>query len=211
MGFIYWVLQKFFKALTSLYFRKTHVVGLENIPEEGPVIICCNHSNQFIDAFMIGSIIKQQLSFTIAASSFQKPIIGKIAKAVKAIPVKRPEDSKKKSEGKLIFLFSEKIKLNNNESNCLASKKTSFIVKGYHTKFLQVDNEMEKGWSILVTNIIIPIKNVIDDETMEVLYVEDVEKLFDENDENKEYDFYVCKHYYNYYFHFSNSVYSKNR
>lgn len=52
----------------------------------------------------------RQLSFTIAASSFGKPVIGPVAKALKSIPVSRPEDHKIKGKGKLVFISTKDIK-----------------------------------------------------------------------------------------------------
>jgi len=194
MGFIYFILHKFFKSIISLYFRKIYTVGLENVPEEGPVIICCNHSNQFIDAFLIGSILKQELSYTIAASSFSKPVIGKLAEAVKAIPVKRPEDSKKKAEGRISFIDLKLLEIGNDnkdENQSFPQIKKTILIKGKKTKFTEVENTMGKGWSVLITNLIFPVKKIIDDETIEVGVIEGMEAV----KENEEYEFFVSKYF----------------
>ena len=60
---------------------------------------------------MILSNTDRQLSFTIAASSLTKPVIGPIAKALKSIPVARPEDHKIKGKGKIIFNSSTEIEV----------------------------------------------------------------------------------------------------
>jgi len=52
---------------------------------------------------MIMANTRREISFTMAASSFSKPVVGHIAKALKSIPVHRPEDHKKQGTGKIRF------------------------------------------------------------------------------------------------------------
>lgn len=101
MGFIYYVVKSISQTTTKVYFKTTYVIGQENIPEDGPLIICGNHSNQFIDPMMIMNYCNREISFTMAASSYNKKIIGSIAKLLNVIPVNRPEDYKIKGKGKL--------------------------------------------------------------------------------------------------------------
>jgi 1-acyl-sn-glycerol-3-phosphate acyltransferase len=166
MFLIYWLIKKFAQAIASIYFKKIHVVGLSNIPKEGPVIFCGNHANQFIDPIMIASNTVRQLSFTIAASSFSKPIVGDVARAVKAIPVKRPEDSKVKGVGKLVI-----------SGNKITGKGTQFVDQG---------EKIGKGWSLLISNKTVVVKNVIDNENLEINPSDEIEHLY-----NKELDFFV--------------------
>jgi glycerol-3-phosphate O-acyltransferase/dihydroxyacetone phosphate acyltransferase len=99
------------KSAVGIYFRKIYVVGEDNIPYDGPVIICGNHSNQFIDPMMILKYSKRKVNFTMAASSYNKPTIGTCAKLINVIPVNRPEDYKKKGIGKAYFINSSEIKV----------------------------------------------------------------------------------------------------
>ena len=52
---------------------------------------------------MIMANTKREISFTMAASSYSKPVVGQLAKALKVIPVHRPEDHKKLGTGKIRF------------------------------------------------------------------------------------------------------------
>jgi len=101
---------KCLRGVLSLYFRKIYVIGAENIPQDGPVIICGNHANQFIDPMMIISHCDREICFTMAASSYAKPVVGQIAKLMNVIPVFRPEDSKKKGAGKVEIISETHIK-----------------------------------------------------------------------------------------------------
>jgi len=67
------------------------------------LIICGNHANQFIDPMMIMANTTREITFTMAASSYSKPVIGQLAKAIRVIPVHRPEDHKKPGTGKIRF------------------------------------------------------------------------------------------------------------
>lgn len=157
MNFIYWIIQKFSQTIKSLYFSKVHVVGRENIPRDGPVIFCGNHANQFIDPIMIISYVPRQMSFTIAASSFSKPLIGDAARLLKAIPVKRPEDSKVKGNGKLTISQSK--------------------IVGIGTNFVEQGEKLGKGWSLLIGAKTIVVKTVIDKENLEIVASQESEEL----------------------------------
>lgn len=75
------------------------MVGSENIPSEGPLIICCNHANQFVDASLILANLKRQPYFIGAAKSFKRPIIGTLMKQCQAIPVERAQDLRRDGKG----------------------------------------------------------------------------------------------------------------
>ena len=100
---VYTSLKIFLQQVTGSYFRNIHVSGIQNMPMEGPTILCCNHSNQFMDAMLIISHCPRPLSFCFAASSYNKPIVGYLAKKINVIPVYRPEDSKILGKGKIIM------------------------------------------------------------------------------------------------------------
>lgn len=157
MAIIQFVLKKFAQAVKSMYFKNVNIIGLENVPNDGPIIICGNHANQFIDPILIGSILDRELSFTIAASSFSKPVLGDMAKAAKAIPVKRPEDSKVKAQGKLTIIGAK--------------------VKGTNTKFIEQGDKVGKGWSILIGVKTIVVKTVIDDENLEIVQNQESDEI----------------------------------
>jgi hypothetical protein len=61
---------------------------------------------------MIMANCERILSFTMAAVSFNKRVIGDAARAVNAIPVQRPEDYKVKGKGKVRFTSHTEILVN---------------------------------------------------------------------------------------------------
>jgi glycerol-3-phosphate O-acyltransferase/dihydroxyacetone phosphate acyltransferase len=99
MGLAYSCVQLICNITTTLYFKNIYVVGQENIPTDCPLIICGNHSNQFVDAMMVLAYCKREMSFAMAASSFKKKVIGTFARLINAIPTYRAEDYKVKGKG----------------------------------------------------------------------------------------------------------------
>jgi glycerol-3-phosphate O-acyltransferase/dihydroxyacetone phosphate acyltransferase len=112
MGLAYSFIKYFCQAAIRVYFKKVLVIGQENIPENGPLIICGNHSNQFVDPMMILAYCNRKISFTMAASSFSKPVVGKFAKMLNVIPVHRAEDYKIKGRGTIKFINPTHIQVN---------------------------------------------------------------------------------------------------
>lgn len=92
--------------VTHIFFREVEISGLQNVPKKGPVILVCGpHSNQFVDAAIVYTPIKQyvgrKISCIIAESSYKKKIIGTLAKLVHAIPVPRAQDNLTPAKGKI--------------------------------------------------------------------------------------------------------------
>ena len=109
MSTIYAGVKLFVQQVTGMYFRKIHVVGVENMPMEGPTILCCNHANQFMDAMLVIAQCPRALSFCFAASSYNKPIVGYLAKKINVIPVYRPDDSKILGKGKINMISETEV------------------------------------------------------------------------------------------------------
>ncbi|MCL5026729.1 MAG: 1-acyl-sn-glycerol-3-phosphate acyltransferase [Chloroflexi bacterium] len=68
----------------------TRVRGLENIPQEGPVIVLANHAH-FIDPPILGAILTRKVVFMAKTELFRAPLLGWIVKHYDAFPVRRGE------------------------------------------------------------------------------------------------------------------------
>jgi len=97
----YWLLRQFFSLVLRIFFRDIQVLGLQNIPKDGPVIFVGNHANQFIDPLILLTSCDRSISFLIAAKSLRRPIIGFFARQMKSIGIERPQDIAKNASGKL--------------------------------------------------------------------------------------------------------------
>lgn len=78
LRFIIWVLSH------TLY--RVHHEGLNRIPEEGPVLLVCNHVT-YMDALVIGGAIKRPVRFVMDYQIFKTPILGAIFRLAKTIPI----------------------------------------------------------------------------------------------------------------------------
>lgn len=164
---IYFAVKKLSEAIQLFYFRKVFLVGIDNIPKDGPVFICGNHSNQFIDAIMVLASVNRHVSFTMAASSFKKKVIGFFASLIKAIPVVRPEDLKIKGTGKVKLI-------------------SQFKLQGIGTDFFKETENLNSGWSISFGNKTFQISKVVDKENIDLNENSETSNML-----NIEYDFSV--------------------
>ncbi|MBI5555718.1 MAG: 1-acyl-sn-glycerol-3-phosphate acyltransferase [Elusimicrobia bacterium] len=84
---LYFLGHSFFKLLFEIVFRRK-VVGAENIPQDGPVLICANHQS-FIDPPLVGSAVKRTVHYLARHDLFTVPVLGWFLTRVHAFPVKR--------------------------------------------------------------------------------------------------------------------------
>jgi glycerol-3-phosphate O-acyltransferase/dihydroxyacetone phosphate acyltransferase len=100
---LYFSVKIFFHSILSIFFREVSIVGKQNIPYYGPVIFIGNHANQFIDSVVMLSTCQRTISYLIADKSYNRRIVGDIAWAMGAVPVKRAQDSVRKGKGTITF------------------------------------------------------------------------------------------------------------
>lgn len=85
----YWSLLGVVRAIVFT-FARVEVVGKENAPRKGPLIIACNHINN-ADPPVLGATIPRRLVFMAKHEMFQWPILGLAARLGGAFPVRRSE------------------------------------------------------------------------------------------------------------------------
>ncbi|HSL93432.1 MAG TPA: lysophospholipid acyltransferase family protein [Bacillota bacterium] len=81
----------FLLAVVGFVFRlifRIDAKGSENIPAEGPLLVCSNHIHNF-DPVIIAMQSRRQIRFMAKAEAFEWPVLGYLVKAVGAFPVKR--------------------------------------------------------------------------------------------------------------------------
>jgi len=111
MRFVAWVLTK------MMY--NVDVKGIEeNVPDEGPVLIVCNHVS-YMDALILGGAIPRPTRFVMYYKIFQFPVASWFFKTARAIPIagakEDPETMQKAfdevdkalSEGEIVGIFPE--------------------------------------------------------------------------------------------------------
>lgn len=110
-------LYAFGKAVCGLVLKPIYrfeVIGADNIPMTGPVLLCSNHINNF-DPPVVGIFSKRTVCFMAKEELFHSPLFGKILRGVQAFPVKRGLSDREAlrtglkilKDGKVLGLFPE--------------------------------------------------------------------------------------------------------
>lgn len=78
MRFLVWML------INVLY--RIRAQGLENIPDEGPAIVTCNHVS-FVDALILGGTVRRPIRFVMYHKIFRIPVLSFIFRTARTIPI----------------------------------------------------------------------------------------------------------------------------
>lgn len=78
MRFLSWIL------VNVLY--RIRERGLDNIPDEGPALIVCNHVS-FMDALVLGGSVRRPVRFVMDHNIFRIPLLNFIFRTTRAIPI----------------------------------------------------------------------------------------------------------------------------
>ena len=78
MRFLSWIL------VNTLYRIRTE--GLENIPEEGPALLVCNHVS-YMDALILAGSVRRPARFVMYHKIFNIPVLSFIFRTARAIPI----------------------------------------------------------------------------------------------------------------------------
>jgi 1-acyl-sn-glycerol-3-phosphate acyltransferase len=89
---IYSLLKKYVSFTYHIFYDTVSIDGLENIPDNVPVIFTPNHQNALMDAFAIIVHTKKQPVFMAKADIFQAKVLAKLLNTLKIIPVYRIRD-----------------------------------------------------------------------------------------------------------------------
>jgi 1-acyl-sn-glycerol-3-phosphate acyltransferase len=60
--------------------------GLDNIPEEGPCVLVCNHVS-YVDAVVISACVRRPIRFVMDHHIFATPVLGFIFRTMRTIPI----------------------------------------------------------------------------------------------------------------------------
>jgi len=85
----YSVIHSILRVVSIVYIR-LQTISIENIPEEGGVILAPNHPSD-LDSFVLGTAIKRQLHTMGKEELFRKRFAGFVFRKLNAFPVKRSE------------------------------------------------------------------------------------------------------------------------
>ncbi len=110
---LYAWLRVLLRIFYRIYFR-LEPIGLHNIPETGPVILCSNHKSNW-DPPTVAVSLQRNVRFMAKAELFGVPIFGSLIRKLGAYPVKRGGISKESvkltlqllEQGQVLLIFPE--------------------------------------------------------------------------------------------------------
>ena len=91
-NFWYWLLRFYVDLALKLSFRNKRYADREKIPQDGAVIYAPNHTNALMDALMILAMDRKPKVFVARADIFKNPVLAKIFKFLKIMPIMRMRD-----------------------------------------------------------------------------------------------------------------------
>ncbi|WP_029191470.1 lysophospholipid acyltransferase family protein [Paenibacillus elgii] len=111
------MLYVFFRGVFRVLFRSVFFLraeGLQNIPAEGAVVLCGNHTSNW-DPPLMGSPLKRKVHYMAKAELFDVPVLGYVLPRIAAFPVKRGGVSKESirlslqllKDGEVMGIFPE--------------------------------------------------------------------------------------------------------
>ena len=99
------------RFIANIIFRlifRIEIVGKENIPKEGRVILCSNHISNF-DPIMLGIAVPRPISFMAKKELFEKKLLGKLISGLGSFPVDREGSDLSAIRNSLKVLKEEKM------------------------------------------------------------------------------------------------------
>jgi len=81
------------RLLLRLFYARTEVVGVENVPKRGPLIVAANHHNSIVDAMIGIAVIPRRLRILANAPLFRHPLIGPFLRMMGGLPVHRRKEA----------------------------------------------------------------------------------------------------------------------
>jgi 1-acyl-sn-glycerol-3-phosphate acyltransferase len=109
-----YILARSIFRLTFGFLFRLKSSGQENIPDDGPLIFCCNHTSN-MDPLIMGTPIRRKVHYMAKEELFRIPVVGWLITQWGAFPVKRGGVSKESiklaiqllKNGKAMGIFPE--------------------------------------------------------------------------------------------------------
>ena len=88
------VMRRLVRRLVRFYYPRLEISGGAKIPQDGPVLLCANHSNSMVDPVLIGVTVGRPVRFMAKAPIFDMPVVGRLMYALGMVPAYRGMDDK---------------------------------------------------------------------------------------------------------------------
>ncbi|CAD2077326.1 1-acyl-sn-glycerol-3-phosphate acyltransferase [Phocicoccus schoeneichii] len=105
------------KFIVKIFYKlrfKINVVGENNIPKDGPVLLTSNHSSLY-DPPLVAIFSNREMSFFAKSELFKYPVFGQLIRRLNAIPVNRGKGDRAAlktsvdavKDGRMLLIFPE--------------------------------------------------------------------------------------------------------
>jgi 1-acyl-sn-glycerol-3-phosphate acyltransferase len=84
-------LMRFLAWLLVHTFYRVRVEGLDNVPEDGPCVIVCNHVS-YVDAVVIAASVRRPIRFVMDHRIFAVPVLSFLFRTMRTIPIASARD-----------------------------------------------------------------------------------------------------------------------
>lgn len=150
---LYYSCRLFFRCtFNNMFFRSVEIVGAENIPPHGPVIFTGTHNNQFVDAVFLLTTCHREINFMIAKKSWDRPVVGFLARAFNCIPVSRPQDMASAGDGRVFADGTTALRGEGTRFTAQLEPGAQVSIKGhedpYRVKAVISDSELELACAV---------------------------------------------------------------
>ena len=71
----------------ACYFRRSWFLGAERIPRKGPVVVISNHSASFLDAMLMGVMLRRPIHYYVRGDIFQKKWVRAVFSSLHMMPL----------------------------------------------------------------------------------------------------------------------------
>ena len=81
------------------FYRDIRVIGEQNIPGHGPLLIAVNHQNALVDSLIAGWVVPRKIVMTAKATLTENPLIAFLFRLLHVVPLRRVSDEVRKANG----------------------------------------------------------------------------------------------------------------
>lgn len=89
---VYRTLRALGRLALRWFYREVEVVGLEHLPDTGPVLLASNHPNALVDALVVGCTLRRPITLTAKATLLENPVTRVLLRAAGVVPLRRASD-----------------------------------------------------------------------------------------------------------------------
>jgi glycerol-3-phosphate O-acyltransferase / dihydroxyacetone phosphate acyltransferase len=88
----YRILRALGRLALRWFYRDVEVVGIEQLPVTGPVLLASNHPNALVDALVITCTLQRPVTLTAKATLLENPITRALLRLAGVVPLRRTAD-----------------------------------------------------------------------------------------------------------------------